>query len=60
MTAKDANSRFRVGPAHDVEELTARTFEVDWRARNIGATWLSFRPGYLTDMGSLSIRLAED
>jgi RNA polymerase sigma-70 factor (ECF subfamily) len=25
--------RFRVGPAHDVEELTARTFEKAWRKR---------------------------
>ncbi len=25
--------RFRVGPAHDVEDLTARTFEKAWRAR---------------------------
>ncbi len=25
--------RFRVGPAHDVEELTARTFEKAWRSR---------------------------
>src|SRR5580698_11280232 len=25
--------RFRVGSAHDVEELTARTFEKAWRAR---------------------------
>jgi RNA polymerase sigma-70 factor, ECF subfamily len=25
--------RFRVGPTHDVEELTARTFEKAWRAR---------------------------
>jgi RNA polymerase sigma-70 factor, ECF subfamily len=25
--------RFRLGPGHDVEELTARTFEKAWRAR---------------------------
>lgn len=25
--------RFRIGPAHDVEELTARTFEKAWRKR---------------------------
>jgi RNA polymerase sigma-70 factor, ECF subfamily len=25
--------RFRVGPAHDIEELTSRTFEKAWRAR---------------------------
>jgi RNA polymerase sigma-70 factor (ECF subfamily) len=25
--------RFRVGPAHDIEELTARTFEKAWRKR---------------------------
>jgi RNA polymerase sigma-70 factor (ECF subfamily) len=25
--------RFRVGPSHDIEELTSRTFEKAWRAR---------------------------
>jgi RNA polymerase sigma factor (sigma-70 family) len=49
--------RFRVGPAHDIEDLTSRTFEKAWRARG---QYRSDLAGFSTWLFAIARNLATD